>query len=206
MGFTLAAQETAHAKPLYFHTLVLHGIYISRPLKLPLKSECVATHWHYMGSLVDSWNCPCKAIVLPHIGITWGSLWSAHEVAHVKPLVFHTWYYVGLTLVSLYNDQCATIVFPHIGIKAWALGMPIIMAQIMPMMSQLWGPYKLNKGWPLNTQCLAHVGKPYFKSSEELLSEFVLVYLSYYVTRNQSNCAVDGGLNSLRPRDVYMRQ
>ena len=56
--------------------------------------------WHYMGfTWVGSWNCPCKSIVLPHIGITWGVHWSSHGTAHVKPLFCHT-----LTLHGVYTD------------------------------------------------------------------------------------------------------
>ena len=36
--------------------------------------------------------------------------------------------------------------------------MPIVLAQVMAMVSQLWDPYKLCNGWPLNSQCFAHVG------------------------------------------------
>ena len=33
---------------------------------------------------------PCEAIVLQHIGITWGLHLAAHETAHVKLLFCHT--------------------------------------------------------------------------------------------------------------------
>ena len=85
-------------------------VHMGRPMKLPLLIHCFATHWHYMGlhwlfhvtvhvkplfchtlalhgpTLVVPCNCPCKAIVLPRIGITWSLHWSVHETAYVKPL------------------------------------------------------------------------------------------------------------------------
>ena len=57
--------------------------------------------WHYMGfTWVGPWNCSCKYIVLPHIGITWGVHWSSHETDHVKPLFCHT-----LALHGVYIDR-----------------------------------------------------------------------------------------------------
>ena len=44
-----SAQEAVPVNPLFCNTLALHGAYIGWPM-----------------------NCPCKAIVLPPIGITWG--------------------------------------------------------------------------------------------------------------------------------------
>ena len=49
------------------------------------------SRWHHMGfTLIRHWNCPCEAIVLPHIGITWGLHGSTHETAHVKSRSCHT--------------------------------------------------------------------------------------------------------------------
>ena len=59
-------------KPLSCHTMVLHGVYSGWPMKLLMKSHCFSTHWHCMGfTSVNSWKCPYKDTVLPHIRITW---------------------------------------------------------------------------------------------------------------------------------------
>ena len=60
-------------------------------MKLPMYNHCLATYWNYKGfTLVGSWNCACKATVLPLIGIKWGTHWSAHETAYIIPLFYHT--------------------------------------------------------------------------------------------------------------------
>ena len=70
--------------------LASYGVHMDRPMKLPLWIHSFATHWHYMGRIMFvPWNCPCKTIILPHIGITWGSHGSAHETAPVNPLFCH---------------------------------------------------------------------------------------------------------------------
>ena len=74
--------------------LALCGVHLGRPMKLPRKSIVlphVGITWYraFHRTLVIPWNCPCKAIVLSHIGLTWGLHWSAHEIAHVKPLFCH---------------------------------------------------------------------------------------------------------------------
>ena len=56
-------------------------------------------------TLVDSWNCPYKP-VLPHIGITWGLLWLAHETAHENHCFFTHWHCMGFTLVDSWNCPC----------------------------------------------------------------------------------------------------
>ena len=71
-------------------------------------------------TLIGTWNCLCKAIVLPHIGITWGLHGSTHETAHINHCLATHWYYMGLTLVGSWNCTRKAIVCPHIGI-AWGL-------------------------------------------------------------------------------------
>ena len=57
-------------------------------------------HWHYMWfTVIDPWNCPCKATVLTHICLTLNSFCPTHETGHVKPLFCHRMalhgFYVG---------------------------------------------------------------------------------------------------------------
>ena len=71
--------------------------------------------WHYMGSTwVGPWNCLCKAIVLPHIRITWGLHWSAHGT------FCHTLSLHGVYIGRLMKLLIWTTVLPHIGIT-WGL-------------------------------------------------------------------------------------
>ena len=136
IGIACGSHGFAHVKPLFCQTLALHGLHIVGPWKLPMYNHCLATYWNYMGfTLVGSWNCPCKATVLPLAGIKWGTHWSAHETAYIIPL------------------------FPHTLVKQkFLLDMTIVLAQVMPMVGQLWARYKLCRGWPLNSQCFAHAG------------------------------------------------
>ena len=76
-------------------------------------------------TLIGPWKFPCKAIVVPHIGITWGLHWSGHdwsihETAHMKHCLATPWYYMGFTLVGPWNCTWKATVFQHIGI-AWGL-------------------------------------------------------------------------------------
>ena len=112
-GLHLSAHETVHVqpKPLFCHTLALHGVYIGRLMELPIwttvlshigitwgllwlahqtaKSHCFSTHGHCMRfTLVDSWNCP------------------------YKPLSYHTLVLHGSTLVGPWSCPCKTIVLP----------------------------------------------------------------------------------------------
>ena len=85
-----SAHEVAHVKPLFCHSLVLHGAHINWPMKLhvkPLFCQTLALHGIYV---IGPWNYPCINTDSPHIGITWASHWLAHEIAHVKPLFCHS--------------------------------------------------------------------------------------------------------------------
>ena len=98
IGLTLGSfcptYETPHVKPLFCHRLAPHGIYVGQPMKLPLYAKpFFAIHSHCMGfTLVDPWNCLYKTNIVPNIGITRGSLQSAHKTAHVKPFSTHLHY------------------------------------------------------------------------------------------------------------------
>ena len=71
-------------------------------------------------TLIGPWNCPCKAVVLPLIGITWDLHWSIHETAHINHCLATHWCYMGFTLVGPWNFTWKPTAFPHIGI-AWVL-------------------------------------------------------------------------------------
>ena len=102
LGLTLVGPWNCTWKAtVLFHTLALHGVYIGRLMKVPIYRHCLATHWNY--------RVPC---------------WSAHEVAHVKPMFCHSlvlfgapigwpmklpmfsncfakhWHYMGFTLLA----------------------------------------------------------------------------------------------------------
>ena len=106
-----------------------------------INSSCTFSHFcHYMGiPLVDPWNCPCKSIVLPHIGITWGLhctihetklpmqshcfgitwglFWLANDTVHEKPLCCHILALQGLHtgwLIKLpMGNHCQTEAVPE---------------------------------------------------------------------------------------------
>ena len=120
-GLHWSNHKTALVKPLYCHTLALHGVYISRFMKLPIWTTVlphIGITWGL--TLVGPWNCTWKAIVLPHIGIAWGLHWSTNETAHINHSLVTHWYYMGSTLVGTWNCKWKAIVLPHIGI-AWGL-------------------------------------------------------------------------------------
>ena len=108
MRFTLVGPWNCTWQATVFHTLALHGVYIGRLMKLPIKTlSCHILVLH--GSLlVSPRSCPCKTTVLPIIGIAWGSHWLAHETAHVKPLFWQTLALHGLHIVGPWNCPCIT--------------------------------------------------------------------------------------------------
>ena len=100
---------------------------------IPWNCPCMQSHFvihsHYMGfALVDPWNFLCTASILPTIGITQGSLWSAlfpngphicikwnshwsaHNIAHVKSLFCDILVKLGPYIGRPMNYQC----FAHV--------------------------------------------------------------------------------------------
>ena len=82
----ICKQETMKYKIFVLKNM---GFTLVSPWTAPVRKAIFPIHSHYMGiTLVDQWNCLCKASILPNIGITWGSLWSAQFSTHLHYMEF----------------------------------------------------------------------------------------------------------------------
>ena len=69
-------------------------------------NQCKNLHWHYMWfTVIDSWNCSCKATDLTHIGLTLGSFWPMKQSMWGHCFVTD-WRYIGFMFVSPWNYPC----------------------------------------------------------------------------------------------------
>ena len=114
-------------------------------------------HWQHMGfTWVGPWNYPCKSIVLPHIGITWGLHWSTHETAHINHCLTTHWYYMGFTLVGPWNCTWKATVYP----KHWhCMGFTLADSWNCPYKPLSYHTLVLHgvySGWPMKLRMKSH--------------------------------------------------